>query len=183
MAAQLFPSSIFSYNLKQKSNRSAQWNYRVNSTNSPKSKTQTSTWKLWGMKTFPGTDSNEKKLQRFLLKSFFLNLNLVVTNEPSRENAENSSSSPINYLNSVYKLCLFVHCFWCTEEEGNLKKPEMVRTTANQCGIYSGMNNMQWWTETMSAKVPHLCQELNFQLLVTVTFSGCNFRKSFASYL
>lgn len=24
---------------------------------------------------------------------------------------------------------------------------------ANQCGIYSPLNNMQWWTETMSAKV------------------------------
>lgn len=132
--------------------------------------------------SFPGTGSNGNKLQRFLLKLFFLNLNLVVTNEPSCENTENFSSSPTNYLHSIYKLCSFVHCFWCTEEEGNSEKPEMVRTMANQCGIYSAMNNRQWWAETMSAKVPHLCQELNFQLLVTVTFSGCNFRNNFVLY-
>lgn len=140
-----------------------------------------STWKLWTRKTFPGTGSNGKKLQIFLLKLFFLNLNLAVTNDPSCENAENSSPVPaiifILFINCAHL------CIACTEEEGYLKKPEMVRTRANQCGIYSAMNNMQWWTETMSAKVPHLCQELNFQLLIPVTFSGCNFRKNFELHL
>lgn len=62
--------------------------------------------KALNMKTFPGTGSNGKKVQRFLLKLFFLNLNLVVTNEPRHENAENSSPSPTNYLHFI----LFINC-------------------------------------------------------------------------
>lgn len=127
------------------------------------------------MKTFPGPGSNERKLVRFLLFFFFFcSLNLVVTNEPSCEDAENFSPNPTNYLHFI----LFINCAYLCIFFDVQKNPEMVRTMANQCGIYSAMNNMQWWTGTMSAKVPHLCQELNFQLLVTVTFSGCNFRKN-----
>lgn len=77
-----------------------------------------STWKLWSMKTFPGIGSNGRKLERFLLKLFFLQLKSSCHQWTKLWGCWKlfPQSHQLSPLHSIYKLCLFVHCFWCTEE-------------------------------------------------------------------